>query len=232
MASGPTPQTRFEAWGQALIGIKNTATPHQEEEARGLLALIMISDVQREWAAWYYYNSKYEEDIQLMGKYVPEILGEKPAHSSHFTTQRAMRVDQLCGDSSQPFSGQPMRLAGLTRVNRDVGDDFFELLLFVQSASPGSAPMNQIGDRPTTHPIHLVLNEQMARATLATIHSALDGSATREFTSGLIFCGRIAALMKNCGRWKTCFCIGVARNSAWASSPAGEGERSFFQRHR
>jgi hypothetical protein len=115
----------------------------------------MISDVQREWAAWYYYNSKYEADIQLMGKYVPEILGEKPAHSSHFTTQRAMRVDQLCGDSSQPFSGQPMRLAGLTRVNRDVGDDFFELLLFVQSASPGSAPMNQIGDRPTTHPIHL-----------------------------------------------------------------------------
>jgi hypothetical protein len=81
---------------------------------------------------------------------VPEILGEKPKHPSHFTTPKAMRVDQLCGDGAKPF-----RLAGLVRPNRDFGDEFFELLLFVQSADPGSVSMKQIGDRPTTHPIHL-----------------------------------------------------------------------------
>jgi len=149
MASGPTPQTRFEAWGQALIGIKNTGRS-QQDGAKGLLALIMISDVQHEWAAWYYFNSLYEVDIQLIGDYVPEILAEKPKHPSHFMTNRAMRVDQLCGDSQSP-----LRLAALTRDNRHFGDDFFELLLFVQSASPGSVSMKQIGDRPTTQPIHL-----------------------------------------------------------------------------
>ncbi len=149
MASGPTPQTHFEAWGQALIGIKNTEKTI-EEQARGLLALIMISDIQRQWAAWYYYTSKYEQDIQLIGKYVPEILGEKPKHPAYFTTPKAMSVDQLCGDGAKPF-----RLAALAREKRDFGDDFFELLLFVQSASPGTVPMNQIGDRPTAHPIRL-----------------------------------------------------------------------------
>ena len=153
MASGPTPQTRFEAWGQAIIGVKNTGKS-SVETARGLLALIMISDTQRKWAAWYYFNSKYEVDIQLLGNYVPEILGEKPKYPSHFMTNKAMRVDQLCGDS-QPFSGRPFRLAALSRIKRDLGDDLVELLLFVQNASPGSGPMNQIGGRPTTQPIHL-----------------------------------------------------------------------------
>jgi hypothetical protein len=41
------------------------------------------------------------------------------------------------------------------RAPRDLGHDIFELLLFVQTARPGSGPMDSIGDRPTTKPIHL-----------------------------------------------------------------------------
>jgi hypothetical protein len=151
MASGPTPESRFEAWGQALIGITN---PQNVLNKKGLLALVMISDIKEQWAGWYYFTSENEIDIQIIGNYAPEILGEKPKFPSHFTTLKPMTIDQLCGDP-QSFGGRPFRRAALARVNRDVGQDIVELLLFVQSAPPGKGPLRQIGDRPTTHPIHL-----------------------------------------------------------------------------
>ncbi len=43
MASGPTPQTHFEAWGQALIGITNPGNVIADIK-KGLTALIMISN--------------------------------------------------------------------------------------------------------------------------------------------------------------------------------------------
>ena len=92
--AGPTPQTHFEAWGQALIRITNSSAKVYQAR-KGLLALIMIADTNQEWAAWYYFTSKYELDIQLMGNYVPEVLAEKPKLPSHFTTLKAMTVGEL-----------------------------------------------------------------------------------------------------------------------------------------
>jgi len=106
--AGPTPQTRFEAWGQALIGITDS-TAKSAQYRKGLLALIMITDTNREWAAWYYFNSKYELDMQLMGNYVSEVLAEKPKLPSHFTTPTAMTVEELCGKDQNSL----LRLAAL-----------------------------------------------------------------------------------------------------------------------
>jgi hypothetical protein len=149
MAGGPTPQTRFEAWPQALIGVTNTASKVTADLKRGLIALIMISDIREEWAAWYYFTSERELDIQLIGAYTSEILAEKPKFPSHFTTRSPMRVGELCGSSKFTF-----RRAALIRVKRDV-EETVELLLGVQSAPAGAEPMNEIKDYPTTHPIHL-----------------------------------------------------------------------------
>ena len=154
MVGGPTPQTRFEAWAQALIGVTNKQSKVIAELKKGLLALIMISDIKEEWASWYYFTSDNEIDIQLLGNYTSEILAEKPKFPSHFTTHNPMRVGELCG-RSEPFKGKPFRRAALHHVKRDVGEDLVELLLFVQSALPGQGPRDRIGDRPTTHPIHL-----------------------------------------------------------------------------
>jgi hypothetical protein len=148
--AGPTPQTHFEAWGQALIGITNSDTKARDPIRKGLLALVMIADTNQEWAAWYYFTSAYELDMQLMGNYVPEVLAEKPKLPSHFTTPKAMTIEELCGNDESHF-----RYAALAGPPRDLGHDIFELLLFVQTARPGSGPMDSIGDRPTTKPIHL-----------------------------------------------------------------------------
>jgi hypothetical protein len=151
--AGLTPQTHFEAWGQALIGITNSNTTVIDDYKKGLLALIMIADANREWAAWYYFTSKYEADIQFMMKYTSEVLAEKPKFPSHFTTPKTMAVDELCGNDVNLNSR--WRRASLMGPPRDIGHDNFELLLFVQSASPAQGAQNVIGDRPTTKPIHL-----------------------------------------------------------------------------
>jgi len=148
--AGPTPQTHFEAWGQALIGITNSSAKVYQAR-KGLLALIMIADTNQEWAAWYYFTSKYELDMQLMGNYVPEVLAEKPKLPSHFTTLKAMTVEELCSNDEH----YNYRYAALAGPPRDLGHDNFELTLFVQKARPGSGPMDSIGDQPTTKPIHL-----------------------------------------------------------------------------
>jgi hypothetical protein len=151
--SGPTPQTHFEAWGQALIGITNSNTKAIDEYKKGLLALIMIADTNREWAAWYYFTSKSELDIQLMQNYTSEVLAEKPKFPSHFTTPKAMVIDELCGNDSN--LNARWRRASLMGPPRDIGKDNFEFLLLVQSAPPAQGSQDRIGDRPTTKPIHL-----------------------------------------------------------------------------
>jgi hypothetical protein len=150
MAGGPTPQTQFEAWPQALIGITNTKG-NIAEYKKGLLALIMIADIKEEWAAWYYFTSDSAINIQVLTNYTSpsEILAEKPKFPSHFTTRSPMRVGELCGRSDRS-----VRRAALVHVKRDE-PSLVELLLAVQSAPLGAGPMNEIKDYPTTHPVHL-----------------------------------------------------------------------------
>jgi hypothetical protein len=147
MAGGPTAQTRFKAWPQALIGITNSAAKEGTDMKRGLLALFMISDTNDEWASWYYYNSEYVADIQILGQFASEILAVK-SKPSHFMTYEPMRVNELCGAS--------IELKNAALHHRKMGDDqdHIEFLLFIRSA-PAGAPGNAIGPRPTTRPIHL-----------------------------------------------------------------------------
>jgi hypothetical protein len=77
-------------------------------------------------------------------------LAENPKFPSHFTTPKTMTVEELCGKDRPNF-----RYAALAGPPRHIGNSNFELLLFIQSAPPGHGPMNRIGHRPTTHPIHL-----------------------------------------------------------------------------
>jgi hypothetical protein len=137
MAGGPTPQTRFEAWPQALIGITNTRPGYITSNLKkGLLALIMISDIKEEWAAWYYFTSDYTLDIQLLKNYSSEVLAEKPKLPSHFTTRSPMRVGELCGATTFA-SPYVFRRAALVRVKHDVEDNHIEFLLGVQSGTVG-----------------------------------------------------------------------------------------------
>jgi hypothetical protein len=66
-----------------------------------------------------------------------------------------MRVGELCGTSNVT-----LRRAALHLVKHDEDEDVVELLLFVQSALPGTGPKDRIGERPTTHPIHLRFNRK------------------------------------------------------------------------
>ena len=72
----------------------------------------MIADTNQEWAAWYYFTSKYEIDVQLMGDFVPEVLAEKPKFPSHFTTPKAMTIGELCGSDEH----NNFRYAALSRT--------------------------------------------------------------------------------------------------------------------
>ena len=86
------------------------------------MALIMIADTNKEWAAWYYFTSEYELDMQLMGNYVPEVLAEKPKLPSHFTTPKPMTVEELCGNDEQttsvmPLSRDPLVTSGTIFLN-------------------------------------------------------------------------------------------------------------------
>jgi hypothetical protein len=190
MAGGPTPQTRFEAWPQALIGLTNTSSVTVISELkRGLLALIMIADTKEDWAAWYYFGSDHEIDIQLMGNFTTEILAEKPKFPSHFTTHSPMRVGELCGTSNVT-----LRRAALHLMKRDEDEDVVELLLFVQSALPGLERA-----RPRI-PFIFASTEKMARAMSATFRSASDGSSPWGLRKALIFCGPITAKLRNCAR--------------------------------
>jgi hypothetical protein len=118
---------------------------------KGLTALIMIADSNREWAAWYYYQSKSEMDMQTIGNYYPEILGEVTKYPTHFATTAPTKIDELCGtDEAKPF-----RVAALVGTKHDVGQNIIELQLFVQKGVAGKGPMNEISTRPTVHPIRL-----------------------------------------------------------------------------
>ena len=128
MASGPTPQTHFEAWGEALIGITNPGNVIADIK-KGLTALIMISDSQREWSAWYFYQSKSEMEMQVIGKYYPEILGEVAKHPTHFATTAPIKIDELCGTSGE---GKPFRMAALMGTKHEVAENIIELMLYIQ----------------------------------------------------------------------------------------------------
>jgi hypothetical protein len=166
--SGPTPQTDFEAWGQALIGITNSdkiTVTENRDLRRGLLALVMIADRQKQWAAWYYFSSNSEKDIQLFGDFASEVLAESPKSPSFFTTRKAMTVDQLCGNDTTLL----WRRALLMGPPRDIGEDNFELRLVVQSR-PDQGPTHSIAgeDLPTTQPIHLRFKRRDGTSDITT----------------------------------------------------------------
>ncbi len=185
----------------------------RDQVRKGLLALIMIADTNQEWAAWYYFTSEYELDMQLMGNYVPEVLAEKPKLPSHFTTPKAMTIEELCGNDESHF-----RYAALAGPPRDLGHDIFELLLFVQTAHPGSGPMDSIGERPTTNPIHLRFKKRDGASDVTDSRLVLAGSITLGSTRHTISCGHITVSRKNCGRWKKCLCFPEGLRSSWGSS--------------
>ena len=103
MADGPTPETRFQAWGEAVYGL--TRDVPGQNPIHGLVVLFQISDANREWASWYYFNTDLVVDIELLGS-THEVLAEGHKSGSHFVAKKPMRVDELCGTGgagSVPF---------------------------------------------------------------------------------------------------------------------------------
>jgi hypothetical protein len=71
MSSGLTTATHFEAWGQAVYGVKRT---QRSWNPSGLIVLFAISDTRQEWLGWYYFNTTYTTDIIALGS-THEVLG-------------------------------------------------------------------------------------------------------------------------------------------------------------
>jgi hypothetical protein len=105
MASGLTPQTQFEAWGQAVYQVKATSKTSQGPST-GLIVLFAISDPKREWLGWYSFNTDSTPDIVLLGS-THDVLGEGSARSSHFKRQQPIQVDELCGPTMVSRGGSP-----------------------------------------------------------------------------------------------------------------------------
>jgi hypothetical protein len=127
MADGPTPETRFQAWGEAVYGL--TRDVPGQNPIHGLVVLFQISDANREWASWYYFNTDLVPDIELLGS-THEVLAEGHKSGSHFVAKKPMRVDELCGTGgagSVPF----------------------------RHAAPGMTSQISVDDLPTTRPLHL-----------------------------------------------------------------------------
>jgi hypothetical protein len=149
MADGPTPETRFQAWGEAVYGL--TRDVPGQNPIHGLVVLFQISDANREWASWYYFNTDLVPDIELLGS-THEVLAEGHKSGSHFVAKKPMRVDELCGTAGA--GSVPLRRAVIQKGHQHFGNDVSELSLFIQAA-PGMTSQISVDDLPTTRPLHL-----------------------------------------------------------------------------
>ena len=147
MASGPTPQTHFEAWGQAVYKVTTTSKGYEaQEHPNGLFVLFAISDAKRQWLGWYSFNTDYTQDIVQAGSPTHEVIGEKSAFSSHFTMRQPIRVDELCGPE--------LRRAVIAPGHHDLGSDIIDLSIAI-SRSPGLSKVIE-----GSHPIHLYIKRK------------------------------------------------------------------------
>jgi hypothetical protein len=162
MASGPTPQTKFEAWGQAVYQVK--ATNKVQGPSTGLIVLFAVSDINREWLGWYSFNTDAEPDIVLLGS-THEVLGEGSAQSSHFKKQKPLQVDELCGPTMVSRGASPggtafLRRAAIGPGHQDLDPDVIDLILAIH---PSQELAKQID---ATHPIHLYIKRKQRSAEI------------------------------------------------------------------
>jgi hypothetical protein len=168
MASGPTPQTQFEAWGQAVYQVKATSKTSYGIPSTGLIVLFAISDIKREWLGWYSFSTEFTPNIILLGS-THDVLGEGSARSSHFKRQQPIQVDELCGPtmvsrggSSAP--GSTLRRAVLFHDHHRPDSDTIDLNISIH-ASPGLT--DQIH---AAHPIRLHIKRKQTGAPDDKIH--------------------------------------------------------------
>ena len=143
MAGGPVPETRFQAWGEAVYALKRDTNPKS-----GLVVHFQITDAKRDWASWYYFNTDLVPDMELLGA-THEVLGESSKRGSHFTTKQPMRVDELCGTDQPAF-----RRAVVQKGHHPPDEDVISLSVFINHA-PGMHD-----SVPGRHPIHLYIKAQ------------------------------------------------------------------------
>jgi hypothetical protein len=143
MADGPTSETRFQAWGEAVYALKRDTNPKS-----GLVVLFQITDAHRDWASWYYFNTDAALDMEIMGA-THDVLGESSRAGSHFVTKKPMRVDELCGTDSPAF-----RRAVVQKGHQTYGEDVISLSVFINHA-PGMHD-----SVPGSHPIHLYIKSK------------------------------------------------------------------------
>ena len=154
MADGPTPGTRFRAWGEGVYAL--TRDVPGQNPIHGLIVLFQISDINREWASWYYFNDDHVPDMALIGS-THEVLGEGSKIGSHFVTKKPMGVDELCG--TQSGESHPIRRAVIHKGHPHLGKDVIELSLLIRDA-PGQTSDISMSDLPTTRPIHLYIKRR------------------------------------------------------------------------
>jgi hypothetical protein len=96
MASNPTPETRFEAWGESVYQVDAFGDPRVAPRPEGFTIVFAISDLKRQWLGWYVFQSGNSIDNILL-QAAHHLLGEKSVHSSHFSTDKAITVEELVG---------------------------------------------------------------------------------------------------------------------------------------
>ena len=167
LTTGLTTATHFEAWGQAVYGVK-TPIPKLEPQG-GLIVLFAISDIKRQWLGWYFFNTDKVPDMILLGT-THEVLGERAAFPSHFVKRKPMQVDELCGPIMASRGGwkkghppDVMRRAALTPGRHHPGSDIMDLDLSI-SSSPGYSREIDL-----LHPIHLYVKRKQDSDPLAKL---------------------------------------------------------------
>jgi hypothetical protein len=158
MASGPTPQTRFEAWGEAVYRFAPDPKLYPKATAVGTYVIFAISDIKRQWLGWYTFNTSSAVDAAIMG-YPSKTLGEKSAHPSHFMTEHPITVEELCGPILVSRGYKPstsnLRQAFVRLTNHEQS----EIAMTLKIHGPGSGPAYKTytADYVTTKPIHLYI---------------------------------------------------------------------------
>jgi len=137
MSSQPEPETRFEAWGQAVYHFP--PDPTSRVKRSGTNIIFAVSDTRRHWLGWYAFHSNEANDAQLLNS-SHAVLGEQSAFSSHFRSWKPITVAELTGPilysrgrrfdggESDPRSG---RLARASWGHHGLGSDVIDVELTI-----------------------------------------------------------------------------------------------------
>jgi hypothetical protein len=155
--SDPTPETHFEAWGQAVYKAYRT-----KDNSSGLCVLFAISETSRQWLAWYSYQDMNYIDL-VLARAPHEVLGEGTAFESHFSKDKPMRVDELCGSymySRGGLNAATTRTAVLAPGHHHRGSNVINLSVAIQSDH------NVTTQVPADHPINLYIKRKQGEFVL------------------------------------------------------------------